>query len=194
MNPVFPIARRLLRLLAVAALAGAGWAHAADERAANEHATDGYAGIAQLIKEGKPQEALTQLEPRIAANPRDPQLRFLRGVAQTDAGQQAEAVDTFTQLTEQYPELPEPYNNLAVIYASQNLLDKARAALEMAVRVKPDYATAYENLGDIHARLAMQSYERAQQINRAAAVAPKLKLLRELLTPPARPAPAAASH
>jgi Flp pilus assembly protein TadD len=179
MTPARPLAHRLLRLLAVAALAGAGWAHA-----------DEYAGISQLIKQGKPREALAQLEPRIAANPRDPQLRFLRGVAQADAGQQAEAIDSFVQLTEQYPELPEPYNNLAVLYAGQNQLEKARAALEMAVRANPGYATAHENLGDIHIRLAIQSYARAQQLDPAvgASVAPKLKLLREL--PAAKPQPA----
>ena len=170
-----PLARRLLRLLAAAALAGAGWAHAADE----------YAGIAQQIKRGQPAQALEQLEPRIAANPRDPQLRFLRGVALTDAGRQAEAIETFVKLTEEYPELPEPYNNLAVLYAAQNQLEKARTALEMAIRTRPDYATAHENLGDIYAKLATQSYARAQQLDATtgASVAPKLKLLRELFAP-----------
>jgi len=172
MNPARP-AFRFLRLLAVAAWLGGAWTGAqADE----------YASVAQLIKAGKPQEALAQLAPRITANPRDPQLRFLRGVAQSDAGQQAEAIETFVRLTEEYPELPEPYNNLAVLYAAQNQLEKARAALEMAIRAKPGYATAHENLGDIYARLATQSYARAQQLDAAvgASVAPKLKLLREL--------------
>ena len=59
--------------------------------------------------------------------------------------------------------MPEPYNNLAVIYASQNELEKARAALDMALRNNPSYTIAHENLGDILTRLALQAYQRAQQ-------------------------------
>ncbi len=112
---------RLLRLLALTAWLGAGMAHASD-----------YVEITQLLKSGKAAEALGKADQRLTAAPRDPQLRFLRGVAQTDVGQTDAAITTFTQLIQEYPELPEPYNNLAVIYASQNQLDKARTALEMA--------------------------------------------------------------
>lgn len=179
MKPARRPAHRFARLLAAAALLAAAWAHA-----------DEYADITRLIQLGKPAEALVKLEQRLAASPRDPQLRFLRGVAQADSGQQTAAVETFVKLTEDYPELPEPYNNLAVLYAGQNQLEKARTALEMAIRTKPDYATAHENLGDIHAKLASQSYARAQQLDPAlaASVAPKLKLLRELFAAEHRPA------
>ncbi|MPN38304.1 hypothetical protein SDC9_185828 [bioreactor metagenome] len=119
---------------------------------------------------------------RIEATPRDPQLLFLRGVAQTDLGKTAEAIETFTNLTQLYPELPEPYNNLAVLYAKQNELEKAQRALEMAVRGNPNYAVAYENLGDIYARLAAESFEKAQRLDgrMSASVAPKLTLLRQM--------------
>lgn len=174
---------RLLRLLALTALLGAGLAHASD-----------YADISQLLKSGKPAEALAKADQRLAANPRDPQLRFLRGVAQSDLGKTADAIATFTQLTQEYPELPEPYNNLAVLHASQNQLDKARIALEMAVRNNPSYATAHENLGDIYARLAHQSYAKALQLDaNNATVKPKLALLRELFQPAPAGARAAAS-
>src|SRR3989344_173131 len=132
------------------------------------------------------------------ATPRDPQLRFLRGVAQADSGKPADAITTFTKLTEEYPELPEPYNNLAVLYANQNQLDKARTALEMAIRTNPSYATAHENLGDIYAKLASQAYNKALQLDatNANSVKPKLALIRELFAPeaagkPGRPAAAA---
>ncbi|HVL44879.1 MAG TPA: tetratricopeptide repeat protein, partial [Acidovorax sp.] len=164
---------RLLRLLALTALMGTGVAHA-----------DDYADITQLLKAGKASEALAKADQRLAANPRDPQLRFLRGVAQTDSGRQADAIATFTKLTEEYPELPEPYNNLAVLYANQNQLDKARTALEMAIRTNPSYATAQENLGDIYAKLASQAYNKALQLdaNNANSVKPKLALIRELFS------------
>jgi len=144
-----------------------------------------HADIIQLLHNAKPQEALAQLEWRIAAEPRNVQLRFLRGVAQSDAGQQSEAIQSFIALIEQYPELPEPYNNVAVLYAAQNQLEKARAALETAVRIHPGYATAHENLGDIYARLAAQSWARAEQLEPAAAhsTTPKLQLMRTLFQP-----------
>ena len=186
---------RLLRLLALTALVGAGQAYA-----------DNYAEITQLLKTGKAAEALTKADQRLAESPRDPQLRFLRGVAQADSGKQNDAIVTFTKLTEEYPELPEPYNNLAVLYANQNQLDKSRAALEMAIRTNPSYATAHENLGDIYAKLASQAYSKALQLDgsNANSVRPKLALIRNLFTaetrgsarpvaatPPPPPAPAA---
>ncbi len=164
---------RLLRLLALTALVGTGAAQAND-----------YADITQLLKAGKAAEALTKADQRLSATPRDPQLRFLKGVAQADSGKPTDAVATFTKLTEEYPELPEPYNNLAVLYANQNQLDKARTALEMAIRTNPSYATAHENLGDIYAKLASQAYNKALQLDAANATSlkPKLALIRELFS------------
>ena len=192
MKPVLRTLPQLLRLVALTALLGAGVAHAED-----------YSDIIQLLKTGKAAEALVKADQRLAANSRDPQLRFLRGVAQADSGKQGEAITTFTKLTEEYPELPEPYNNLAVLYANQNQLDKARTALEMAIRTNPSYATAHENLGDIYAKLASQAYNKALQLDATSAnsVKPKLALIRDLFsadtasksgrTAAAAPAPAA---
>ena len=141
----------------------------------------------------KSADALTKVEQHLKTNPNDPQMRFLRGVAQSDSGKANDAIATFTKLSEEYPELPEPYNNLAVIYASQNQLDKARTALEMAVRNNPSYAAAHENLGDIHARLAYQSYTKAQQLEASnPAVKSKLTQLRTLFQPASATAAGAA--
>ncbi|WP_404302678.1 tetratricopeptide repeat protein [Alicycliphilus denitrificans] len=174
-----PLAQ-LLRTAALSALLGMPLAHAADD----------YSEITQLLRTGKAQDALAKADQRIGANPRDPQLRFLRGVAQADTGKQADAIATFTKLTEDYPELPEPYNNLAVLYANQNQLDKARAALEMAIRTNPAYATAHENLGDIYAKLAGQAYNKALQLDatHANSLRPKLALIRELFSVDAKSA------
>ena len=110
----------------------------------------------------------------------------------------------FTELTEEYPELPEPYNNLAVLYAGQGDYDKARKALEMAIRTHPSYAVAHENLGDIYATLASQAYDKALQLdNNNVTARKKLALIKELLpiktaatlarAEPDKPAPAAKS-
>ncbi|MEN9671660.1 MAG: hypothetical protein RL018_1937 [Pseudomonadota bacterium] len=140
--------------------------------------------VNQLLKAGKQAQALTKVEQSLSAKPRDPQLRFLKGVIQTELGKPQDAIGTFTKLTEEYPELPEPYNNLAVLHASGGQFDKARAALEMAIRTNPSYSTAHENLGDIYANLASQAYSKALQLGGSSStLQPKLTLIRELFTP-----------
>jgi len=144
------------------------------------HADD-YSDVSQLVRAGKLPEALSRADQFLSNQPKDPQMRFIKGVIQRDSGKTAEAITTFTKLTEDYPELPEPYNNLAVMYAGQSQFDKARAALEMAIRTNPSYATAHENLGDIYAKLASQAYNKALQLDSSnQAVAPKLALIREI--------------
>ncbi len=170
-----------LLILAGACIAPAAWA-------------DEYTDVSQLLRAGKFSEALTKTDAFLSSKPADPQMRFFKGVIQRNLGKQAEAIATFTKLTEDFPELPEPYNNLAVLYAGQNQFDKARAALEMAIRTNPSYATAHENLGDVYARLASQAYNKALQLDAAnAAVPPKLALIRELFKPNAKPAAPASS-
>jgi tetratricopeptide (TPR) repeat protein len=151
--------------------------------AVSVHAND-IDEVNQLLKTGKQAQALTKVEQSLTAKPRDPQLRFLKGVIQTELGKPQDAIGTFTKLTEEYPELPEPYNNLAVLHASAGQFDKARAALEMAIRTNPSYSTAHENLGDIYANLASQAYSKALQLGGSSAtLQPKLTLIRELFTP-----------
>ena len=151
--------------------------------ALSSHADD-YSDVSALLRANKYPEAMTKVEGLLAAKPADPQLRFLKGVIQRNLGKPAEAIATFTKLTEDHPELPEPYNNLAVLYAGQGDYDKARVALEMAIRTNPSYATAHENIGDVYARLASQAYNKALQLdNSNPAVPPKLALIRELFKP-----------
>ncbi|MCW5220528.1 hypothetical protein D8B23_12520 [Verminephrobacter aporrectodeae subsp. tuberculatae] len=190
MKQVLRLFSRLLHPLALSALLSMGTGAAQ---------ADDHADITRLLQAGKAQQALAETEQRLAAQPRDLQLRFLRGVAEMESGKPAQAIATFTELTQDYPELPEPYNNLAVLYASRNQLDEARAALEMALRSNPGYAAAQENLGDIYAQLASRAYAEAQRLDAgsAASVAPKLALIRKLFPAPAgkagQPAPGGAA-
>jgi len=140
--------------------------------------------VDRLMQAGKLDEAMSRADAFLKDKPKDPQMRFLKGVIQLDTGKRAEAIAAFTQLTQDAPELPEPYNNLAVIYASQNQFDRARSALESAIRTNPSYATAQENLGDVYARLASQAYSKALQLDQNnTAVQPKLAVIRTLFTP-----------
>ncbi|MBT0960771.1 nuclear transport factor 2 family protein [Denitromonas iodatirespirans] len=139
--------------------------------------------IQTLVARGDFPEAIRVADLDLGKNPTDPQTRFLKAVALTELNRTDEAIAVFRKLTEDYPELPEPYNNLAVLYAQQKAFDKAKAALEMAIRTHPSYATAHENLGDVYARLASQAYDKALQLdsNNTGAQS-KLALIRELMT------------
>src|SRR4029077_13377674 len=89
----------------------------------------------------------------------------------------------FTSLTEDYPELPEPYNNLAVLYASKGKYDKPRNPLARAIRTHPSDAIAHENLGDVYAKMASEAYDKALQLDRSnAAAQTKLAMIKDLFT------------
>ena len=143
---------------------------------------DDIQDASQMLRSGQHQQALERINKVLAAKPRDAQARFLKGLILTEKGDTKEAVLIFTKLTEDYPDLPEPYNNLAVIYAAQGQYDKARGALEQSIRTHPSYATAYENLGDVYSKLASQAYDKALQLDSSNAAAQnKLALVRELV-------------
>jgi tetratricopeptide (TPR) repeat protein len=136
----------------------------------------------RLLKQGQHAQALDQVDRLLAEKPKDPQGRFLKGIILTEMNRTPEAIAVFQKLTEDYPELPEPYNNLAVIYAQQKQYEKAKQALEMAIRTHPSYATAHENLGDIYARMASQAYDKALQIDSSNTSAQtKLSMIRDLM-------------
>ena len=129
--------RRLPILLLLAALA---WVPA--------RAADDLANAQRLWLAGQKTQAVDQVEQALTRTPDDLQLRFALGVMRMELGDRPKAMGIFTRLTQDFPDLADPYNNLAVLYAGQGQYDKARAALEAAVRGNPNYATAYENLGD----------------------------------------------
>ena len=115
----------------------------------------------------------------ITKYPQDPHLRFQKGLLLVDQKRIAEAIALFERMGREYPTLPEPLNNLAVLYAEQGQIEKARAALESAVRSRPSYDTAYQNLSSVNVRMASRAYARALQIDDSSG-APKLALLKSL--------------
>ncbi|MEW6119452.1 MAG: tetratricopeptide repeat protein [Pseudomonadota bacterium] len=126
--------------------------------------------------------ALDQANRFLAKNPKDAQVRFLKGLILADQGKTNDAIAIFDGLTEDYPELPEPYNNLAVLYASQGKYEAARNALEQAIRTHPSYATAHENLGDIYAKMASIAYDKALALDsKNTAAQTKLALIKDMM-------------
>lgn len=150
---------------------------------ASTHADD-LSNANKLFRQGNLTLALENVEAYLANKPKDAQARFLKGLILTEQNNIPQAIQIFSDLTTDYPELPEPYNNLAVLYASQGNYDKAKLALERAIRTHPSYSTAHENLGDIYAKMASQAYDRALQLDRGnAATQTKLAMIQDIFAP-----------
>lgn len=132
------------------------------------HATDLY-DITQLYKKGKKEEALYQLDSYLTNLPKDSwgrnvtQARLLRGVLLSELGQRERALQVFTRLTLDYPDLPEAYNNLAVLYAAEGNYEAARDTLERGMRIDPAFSAMHANLGDIYAKLSERAYDATLQ-------------------------------
>lgn len=147
--------------------------------------------VEKLYRAGEFEQALRKADEALAEQPRAAQLRFLKGVLLTELKRNAQAMEVFTTLTQDFPELPDPYNNLAVLYAAEGRLENALVALQAALRNDPTHRAARENLGDVYLALAVQAWSAAQAGAKGddAGLRRKLLLARQIQTLP--PAPAA---
>lgn len=146
---------------------------------------DGTPGADAAIGQHDWASALSQLDARIKTNPRDVQAKFKRATILARLNRDDDAIEAFTELTQLYPELPEPYNNLAALYAKHGRYDEARVALETAVKANPSYGLAWENLGDLYLRLADASYRRAQTLGHASGTTQqRLADIQKIVSPP----------
>ena len=119
--------------------------------------------IEKLVKAGKYPEAIDLINDRLKKTPQNVQLRFLKARLQIEMKQYDQAKKTLIIITQQFPELPEPYNNLAAIAANENKWIEARDYLELAIKLRPSYAIASANLGEVYVRLGAQAYEDASK-------------------------------
>lgn len=187
-SPFFSLTLRALLAVLLGCLC-LGSAFAQDRKA--DQKTDDYQPVLELLRLGQLSQASAKAEAYLASRPRDPQMRFIQGMIQQTQGQTDAAQATYLALTQDYPELPEPHNNLAVLLAAQGKIQEARAELDLALRANPGYATAHENLGDVYLQLARQAYESARAQGGTPTITRKLEGLRQLLpvtAPPPLPA------
>lgn len=155
---------------------------------ANVFAEATYGDIQLLIKQGQYVEALNLTETQLSKNRSDIKLQFMKGLILTRLDRYSDAEKIFIQLTKDNPDLPEPYNNLAVVYAAQGKYSKAEEALKGAINTHPSYATAHENLGDIYAKMASRAYNQALELDTGNKTArEKLSLVNELISAPPEP-------
>ncbi len=140
-----------------------------------------------LLNAGRRAEALLRTEQALMVAPRDAQTRFLHGVVLMELARDADAMAQFTRLAQEFPELPEPLNNIALLHARAGRLDVARLTLESALRNDPGHRAARANLAELHLMLAVAAWE---QLAQAGPLDPRqarrLESVRALLAPPAR--------
>ena len=135
----------------------------------------------KLIEEKNYIEAKKIVDQLLDSDEENPQLLFIDGVLLSELGEIDNAINVFVSLTKSHPTLPEPYNNLAVLYAHIGNFDLARIALEKSIKTHPSYATAHVNLGDLYTRMASESYNQALQIDKSNKNAKtKLSLIKKL--------------
>jgi colicin import membrane protein len=159
-----------------------GWGLCAASLSAHARVVD---DVGRLLDQGNAREAARQADNHLKQNPGDVEMRFLRGVIATEQKQNAQAIKIFSALVREYPAMPEPYNNLAVLYAAEGQERKAAEALEQAIRTNPSYTTAHENLGDLYARMASEAYTKALQLDGSRQTIPaKLALITQLVPAP----------
>ena len=137
--------------------------------------------IKVLLKNGSYDDAETLTNQSIENNLNDPELLFYRGIIETNQGKKNQAIDTFRDLTERFPQLPEPFNNLAVLYAEKGQFRLAKEILEQAIKTNPSYLTAHINLGDIFTKMASEAYNKALEIDKSNNIAiTKLSMITQL--------------
>jgi tetratricopeptide (TPR) repeat protein len=172
----------LAGLLAVAGLSSPAWANSPNS-----------APIAPALSSKPSAAVLTQeAQKKLMRNfgtgqATDPIVMLQKGVSLMESNRTDEAIAALNKMASEYPQLPEPHNNLAVIYASKGQNDKARLALEAALRTHPAYAVAMENLSQMYARQAKEAYAKAlppASGPKAATVSPpSLTVMRHVVLP-----------
>jgi len=137
--------------------------------------------IKLLLKNGNYKKAEGLINNSIESNLNNPEILFYRGIMETNLGKTNQAIDTFRDLTERFPELPEPFNNLAVLYAEKGQFRLAKEILEQAIKTNPSYLTAHINLGDIFTKMASEAYNKALEIDKSNNIAiTKLSMITQL--------------
>jgi len=127
--------------------------------------SDPHDQVKKLLRQEKYERAVVLVDKYMAVNPRDPQMRFWKAWITDRTGDKQVALNMYLSLTQDYPEIAEPFNNLAVLYAAKGQFSIAKEALDAALRANPNFADAHENMGDVLIQLANYSYQRSLQIN-----------------------------
>jgi len=117
--------------------------------------------LQQMIAQQQFRDAALGGEQLLSQNPEHRQVRFLTAYAYQRNAQTDQAIALYQGLIVDNPQLPEPRNNLAMIFLAQGDYDLASQLLVEALNTHPSYAIAYENLSQIYKGIASEAYRRA---------------------------------
>ena len=142
--------------------------------------------ISKLVKAKQYTQAISAIDSQLQKTPGNVQLRYVKARIYIQLRQWADAKKTLLEITQQFPELPEPYNNLAAMAANEGKWIEARDYLELALKLRPTYAIASANLGEVYLHLGAGAYENAAkdtQINKRL-YSNRAKALLNIINPP----------
>lgn len=159
------------RLLALLLAAGLSWSLPVQAAGELERAQ-------QQWLQGHQADAKKTLEAALAEDPNNARMRFTLALMRMESGETAQAETLLRRLTEDFPDLADPFNNLAVILAARGDMDAAQEALQRAVSLQPEHVQAQENLGDVLLQLAARAYAVAARPGPQTSVNAGLKLRR----------------
>ncbi|MDO6564423.1 tetratricopeptide repeat protein [Amphritea sp. 1_MG-2023] len=136
-----------------------------------------------LQDKGDLKGAFDQVNDYLVSNPKDPNGWLLYGISLINQNKLKEAADIFSKLSHLYPDAPEPYNNLAVVYARQGDNDQAVEVLLEAFETHPSYAQVQTNLKAVYSALATQAYNRALDLDNKQPARADLGILDQVYQP-----------
>lgn len=117
--------------------------------------------LQRLIDQNSFSSATITGDQLLIEQPGNARIQFLTAYAYQMDRQTDRAKELYEKLIQEYPELPEPRNNLAMIYLNQGNSDKASQLLIDALNTNSSYSTAYNNLGRIYRGIASATYRQA---------------------------------
>ena len=115
----------------------------------------------QLIVQKQYAKAIQSGEQTLRQTPQDANTRFLAAYAYQMTGKTDQAIKMYEDLIRDEPQLPEPRNNLAMIFLAQGDYDRASQLLVSAINTRINYAIAYNNLSQVYKGIASEAYRRA---------------------------------
>ncbi|MGX9937355.1 tetratricopeptide repeat protein [Advenella kashmirensis] len=134
-----------------------------------ETASGAASRLSAMISQGQAAKALQEIERRQNANDRiiapatDVQLLFLKGRALAALDRKPQALEVYRSMTSSYPELAEPWNNMAALYLQAGLTDPAYEALKTALSINPRYGVALRNMGMVQLMLSQKAFADASR-------------------------------
>lgn len=87
--------------------------------------------------------------------------RFSHARHLTKQDKSSESIQAYEALIQDFPELSEPYNNLAVLYAEQGDYEAASKTLLRALNNHRTCGKLFNNLKAVHTKIASSAYSRA---------------------------------